>query len=84
MEITTNAREYISFGKKCAIKKKNLAVSMSMLGDDENVDASVGDVVLGGDVEQLEIKYVDGSWADDLVGEIEDNVEDDGLMQSAG
>jgi len=34
--------------------------------------------------EPFEIKYVDGSWAVDFVGEIEDGVEDDGLMQSAG
>ena len=58
---------------------------MSMFGNGENVDASVGDVVLGGDVERLEIKWwVDDSWADDVVGEIEDGVEDDGLMQTAG
>ena len=80
----TNTREYINFGKICAIKERNLAVSMSMFGDDENVDASVGDVVLRGDVERLEIKCVDGPWAVDFVGEIEDGVEDDGLMQSAG
>jgi len=41
-EMKTNTREYIKFGKICATKKRNLAVSMSMFGDDENVDASVG------------------------------------------
>ena len=55
-----------------------------MFGDGENVDASVGDVVFGVDVERLEIKWcVAGSCAD-VVGEIEDGVEDDGLTQSAG
>lgn len=54
---------------------------MSMFGDGENVNASVGDVVLEGGIEQLEIKWcVDGSWADNVVGEIEDGMEDDGLM----
>ena len=58
---------------------------MSMFGDGENVNASVGDVVLEGGIEQLEIKWcVDGSWADNVVGEIEDGMEDDGLMQCAG
>ena len=56
MKIKTNAREYINFGKKCEINKRKLGVSMSMFGNGENVDASVGDVVLGDDVERLEIK----------------------------
>ena len=51
-----NAREYINFGSKCKMNKRKLGVSMSMFGDGENVNASVGDVVLEGGIEQLEIK----------------------------
>lgn len=47
---------------------------MLMFGNGENVDVSVGDVVLGGDVERFEIIWlVDGFWVDD-------GAEDDGLM----
>ena len=56
-----------------------------MFGDGENVNASVGDIVLGDGVEQLEIKWrVDGSWPDDVLSEIEDGMGDEGLMQCAG